>query len=135
MWDVSHKCAHGLQEQVAYVNEVAANMAGMEERRAQTEQQYLRRSQQDRETIEDLIAKLKTANRERWIIHTSPLQTLRSTACHFMLGYFEVSPTTLQNMRMQGCRVCQVLDTEVLYGLCMSQNIYNESCNGNCKCH
>lgn len=56
---------HGLQEQVAYVNEVAANMAGMEERRAQVEQQHLRRSQQDRETIEDLIAKLETANRER----------------------------------------------------------------------
>ncbi len=67
-----NSCAHGLQEQVAYVNEVAANMAGMEERRAQTEQQYLRRSQQDRETIEDLIAQLETVKRERCnILHKS----------------------------------------------------------------
>lgn len=58
-------CAHGLQEQCAYVAEVGANMAGLEERRNREEQNHFRQTQQDRKTIEELIAKLETANRER----------------------------------------------------------------------
>ncbi len=48
-----------------YEAELRANMEAMEAERNREKQQHLRRAQADRESINDLIAKLEAAKKER----------------------------------------------------------------------
>ena len=48
-----------------YETELRANMEAMEAERSREKQQHLRRAQQDRDSIEELIAKLEAAKKDR----------------------------------------------------------------------
>jgi hypothetical protein len=48
-----------------YETELRANMEAMEAERSREKQQHLRRAQQDRDSIEELIAKLEAAKKDK----------------------------------------------------------------------